>query len=243
MTRVLLRIRRQDGPDRPETRRFDEFEVVAERTDTVATALFAIQRHPVTTRGERVSPVAFDSSCRSDGCGACTLLLNGRVRSACRAHLLRERPKRGPIVLEPLGKLPLVRDLVVDRSPLRRRLLHARAFVDGALRERDSTLDLAALDRCTGCAACFEACPQTGPLSPFVGPAALNEGRLLNALAPSADERRSRLRALMSPGGIQDCGKARTCVEVCPENIPLFESILELSADTARLWLSSLLGR
>jgi len=35
-----------------------------------------------------------------------------------------------------------------------------------------------------------------------------------------------RLEALMhDPGGIDGCGKAQNCVEVCPKEIPLLESI------------------
>lgn len=258
MTRVVLRIRRQDGPDRPETLRFEEFELSPSPTDSVATALFMLQRRPITTSGQQVAPVAFDSACRGSGCGACAILINGRASPACSTRLSDARPKRGPVLLEPLAKLPLVRDLCVDREPLRQRLMRAKAWAegtDGAERSdrvsrepssspaaRSNEL-LARIDRCTQCGACFEACPETSALTPFVGPAALNEARLLTLLASSDAERRERLSAVMARGGVHECGKARVCVEVCPEKIPLFDSILELSGDTARLWLASLLGR
>ena len=34
-----------------------------------------------------------------------------------------------------------------------------------------------------------------------------------------------RLEALMGQGGVADCGKAQNCVEVCPKEIPLVDSI------------------
>ena len=34
-----------------------------------------------------------------------------------------------------------------------------------------------------------------------------------------------RLNVLMEEGGVADCGKAGNCVEVCPKEIPLLESI------------------
>jgi succinate dehydrogenase / fumarate reductase iron-sulfur subunit len=34
-----------------------------------------------------------------------------------------------------------------------------------------------------------------------------------------------RLEALEGPGGVADCSKAGNCVEVCPKEIPLLESI------------------
>jgi hypothetical protein len=39
-----------------------------------------------------------------------------------------------------------------------------------------------------------------------------------------------RLQALMGDGGIQECGFAQNCVEVCPKDIPLTKAI----ADTGR---------
>ena len=37
-----------------------------------------------------------------------------------------------------------------------------------------------------------------------------------------------RLAALMGADGIQGCGKAQNCVEVCPKKIPLTTSIAEM---------------
>jgi succinate dehydrogenase / fumarate reductase iron-sulfur subunit len=239
VTGVWLRVRRQDAPDRPETLRYEEFDVAVDPGDSVSAALHALREHPVTRDGRTVAPVAFESACRSAGCGACALLVNGRARLACRTSLESVRPKRGPIVLEPLSKLPLVRDLLVDKSPTRERLVRAHAFASAELGRAPS--GIAELDRCTECGACLEACPETGRERPFVGPAALHEVHLLNRL--DVAEARARLDAAMQSGGVAECGKARNCVEVCPERLPLFDSILGLNHDTARLWVGFLLRR
>jgi len=46
---------------------------------------------------------------------------------------------------------------------------------------------------------------------------------------------------VMGNGGVEDCGKAQNCVEVCPKEIPLVDSIAEIGrATTKRLlfgWL------
>ena len=47
----------------------------------------------------------------------------------------------------------------------------------------------------------------------------------------NADE---RLRALMGPGGVGDCGKAANCAEACPKQIPLTSSIAEMARATTR---------
>jgi succinate dehydrogenase / fumarate reductase iron-sulfur subunit len=41
-----------------------------------------------------------------------------------------------------------------------------------------------------------------------------------------------RLQALMEPGGINTCGNAQACVEVCPKDIPLTDSIAKAGRQT-----------
>ncbi len=38
----------------------------------------------------------------------------------------------------------------------------------------------------------------------------------------------------MEPGGIDGCGKAQNCVEVCPKEIPLVDSIAAVSRQTTK---------
>ena len=41
--------------------------------------------------------------------------------------------------------------------------------------------------------------------------------------------KRERLTALMGDGGIQECGYAQNCVEICPKEIPLTRSISQVA--------------
>jgi succinate dehydrogenase / fumarate reductase, iron-sulfur subunit len=43
-----------------------------------------------------------------------------------------------------------------------------------------------------------------------------------------------RVRGLMGPGGIQDCGKAMNCVKVCPKEIPLTTSIAVMNREVSK---------
>ena len=38
-------------------------------------------------------------------------------------------------------------------------------------------------------------------------------------------------------GGVADCGKAQNCVEVCPKEIPLVDSIASVARDTTKRML------
>ena len=129
-----------------------------------------------------------------------------------------------PIRLEPFSKFPVVRDLAVDRSVLFENLKAVKAWVP-----IDGTYDLGSgprmtpeeqeaaypLSRCISCCCCMEACPQ------------FNEARVRRRgyhLAGAAVQypshwrctKRERLAALMGDGGIQECGYAQNCVEICP---------------------------
>jgi len=45
---------------------------------------------------------------------------------------------------------------------------------------------------------------------------------------------------VLEPGGIQDCGKAQNCVQVCPKEIPLTTSIASMNRDVTRLVVKDL---
>jgi succinate dehydrogenase / fumarate reductase iron-sulfur subunit len=244
---IRVRVRRQDGIELPRTRRWEEFDVVAESRMTVAELLEAIERRPVTVSGQTVEPIAWDSSCADTACGACTMLIAGRPRPACSTLAETVIDKRRRLTLEPLSKFPLVRDLLVDRGEMGRSLERVRAWqvLDTGRPARavaEPSPELDAVSRCTSCGACLEACPEYHSRRDFVGPAALNEVHRLNLLG--APGRAERLEAVMGPGGVADCGKAHNCVEVCPEAIPLVDSIQALARATTRRFIGSwLLGR
>ena len=46
---------------------------------------------------------------------------------------------------------------------------------------------------------------------------------------------------VMGEGGIADCGNAQVCVEVCPKNIPLTESIAEIGRQTSLQLIKNIL--
>ncbi len=59
---------------------------------------------------ENIDPtLGFYSSCRIGKCMGCQVVVNGKVRLACTT------PVEGDIVLEPLRKFKVIKDLVVER--------------------------------------------------------------------------------------------------------------------------------
>jgi succinate dehydrogenase / fumarate reductase iron-sulfur subunit len=74
----------------------------------------------------------------------------------------------------------------------------------------------------------MEACPQFNEKTGFVGAATISQVRLFNSHPTGSGLKIERLQALMGDGGIQECGYAQNCVEVCPKDIPLTKSIADV---------------
>ena len=245
-TRVVLRIKRQDGPTAPS--RWEEFHLSYKPRMNVISALMDIRRNPVTVDGKKTTPVFWDCNCLEEVCGACSMIVNGKVRQACSA-LVDQLVQ--PIVLEPMIKFPLVRDLMVDRRRMFEALKRVRAWIplDGTYnlgsgpRVDPETGAIAySLSRCMTCGCCLEVCPQVTLISAFMGAAAISQVRLFNMHPIGRMNARERLDALMGEGGLADCANAQNCVHACPKEIPLTESIAALGREMTRHMLKRLLG-
>lgn len=122
-------------------------------------------------------PVAFDSDCREGICGTCGLMINGQAHgpqkgtATCQLHM-RKFKDGDEITIEPwrAAAFPVMKDLIVDRSPLDA-IIEAGGFIStdtGAAQDANSipipkpTAD-AAMDAaaCIGCGACVAACPNS----------------------------------------------------------------------------------
>ncbi|MBI4704152.1 MAG: succinate dehydrogenase iron-sulfur subunit [Deltaproteobacteria bacterium] len=244
---IAFKIRRQDSAS--SSPYWQQFEIPYQRGHNVVSALMAIRENPVTAGGERVDPVLWECNCMEEVCGACTMVIGGVPRQAC-AALVDQLAQ--PIVLRPLSKFPVVRDLMVDRQRMFDSLRHVRAWIDidGSydVHERAPRISPQewevnyAFSRCMTCGCCAEACPQYGPGYDFVGPSVLGQVRLMNAHPTGRYYRAERLHEVMGPGGLSDCGNAQNCAAVCPKKIPLTTAIGELGRQTTIQALKDLLG-
>ncbi|MBX5476612.1 MAG: succinate dehydrogenase iron-sulfur subunit [Clostridia bacterium] len=237
-TAVIVEIKRQERPDQPA--RWETFEVACRPGMNVIALLMEIRRRPVTRDGRETTPVAWEMACLEEVCGACTMLINGRVRQACSAIVDRLEK---PIRLEPLTKFPLVRDLVVDRSVMFEQLKRIKAWIpiDGTydlgpgprMNEADRQVAYE-LSKCFTCGSCLEACPQYNPLTQFIGATNLSWVDFYGFHPTGAMNQHERLDAVMGPGGVQTCGNAQNCVQVCPKGIPLTNAIYRVKRAALR---------
>jgi len=226
---VRLRIRRAGG-DLGQQIRFDSFEIPYRTSMRVLDALIYVADH-------FAPDLAYRWYCGSKMCGTCAVRMNGREVLACWESVEPE------MTLEPLRNLPVVRDLVVDRTSYEERVAafepwlvrdHEYAGFPEPLTHKEMKDASKALD-CISCMACFSACPVIGlgSLTDFAGPAPLVQ------LAQTALDTRNdpnKVASALEHAGIFNCVSCYKCEEVCPAKIPIVSQVIEpLKAKTAVL--------
>ena len=244
---VIFKIKRQANPDAKPV--WEEFELPWKPGMNVISSLMDIALNPTTRDGKKTTPITYDSNCLEEVCGSCAMLINGKARMACSA--LVDKLEQ-PIRLEPFSKFPVVRDLAVDRSVLFENLKAVKAWVpidgtydlgSGPKMAPDVQEDMYPLSRCISCCCCMEACPQFNDNTGFVGAATISQVRLFNEHETGKALKKDRLQALMGDGGIQECGYAQNCVEVCPKDIPLTTSISNVAGQVMKQAIKDLFTR
>ncbi|MBO8169942.1 MAG: succinate dehydrogenase iron-sulfur subunit [Thermoanaerobacteraceae bacterium] len=239
MTReyIHLKIKRQDNPDSAPY--WEEFKVPYKPNMNVVSVLMEIRKNPVNANGQKTTPVVWECNCLEEVCGACSMRINGVPRQACSA--LIDKIDKSPIILEPLSKFPVIRDLQIDRQIMFDYLKKVKAWVNvdgswdlgpGPLFPEKTRQWAYQLSRCMTCGCCLESCPNYNEKSAFIGPQALNQVRLFNAHPIGKMDKEKRLDAIMGPGGITECGNAQNCAKACPKEIPLTVSIADLNKQT-----------
>ena len=228
----LFDILRQDGPELP-----NYHHVVAYETDdetvTVATALREINQRETLddVDGNPIEAIRWESSCLQRKCGACAMRINGRPRMACDTRIVELEGQT--VYLEPLGKFPVVADLIVDRRVLFDNLESLGVWLEepSALKEKRGDIAYEA-SRCLECGCCLEVCPNFSTQGQFAGMAAMVP--LTRLLADADVVERARLAKSYRDGVFAGCGKSLACRNICPAEIEIDK--LMARSNAAALW-------
>src|SRR5918996_1142496 len=160
--------------------------------------------------------IAIRCSCRAAICGSCGVRINGRSALACNTQIgqAAERGRDGFITVEPMGNMPVVKDLVTDMEAVHwkkvRRvvpwLVPAEEPPEGQeyIVPAEAMLDVTQAMACIHCGVCVSACLSMEVDPDFIGPAALAKAyRFVGD--PRDGEHEERLRDLAEdPHGIKD---------------------------------------
>lgn len=250
-TKIRLKVKRQESEKASSY--WETYLIPYKEKLNVISALIEVRKNPVTEENKTIKPPTWEAACLEEVCGACTMIINGRVRQSCTALIEEVGVQNGDtyeVTLEPMSKFPVIRDLQVDRSRMFEGLKKVRGWVpiDGsydlgmAQPQDDGVRQFRyALSRCMSCGCCVEACPQASDKTTFVGPAALGQALLFNLHPVGKTLSNERMEFLTSEEGISNCGNAQNCVQVCPKGVPLTKAIAQLNRDTTvyriRKWM------
>lgn len=244
---VRLRVRRQPAPDAAPY--WEDFAVPYLPKMNVLACLMEYAKHPVTAEGKASSPVCYDSACLEEVCGSCAMRINGVSRMGCTALV---DTLEQPIVIEPLPKFRVVRDLAVDRTRMFGALKRIKGWIpiDGTYdlgpgpRMPEAEREFAySLSKCITCGNCLDVCPQVNDRSEFIGASAIAQVMLFNAHPTGKMNAAERLEAIMGEGGVNDCGNAQNCVRACPKSLPLTTAIAAMYRATTFQALKNVFGK
>jgi succinate dehydrogenase / fumarate reductase iron-sulfur subunit len=178
-------------------------------------------------------PIAFDHDCREGICGTCGAVVNGHAHgqepqtTLCQLHM-RQFKDGDVITIEPFRSraMPIVKDLVVDRSAFDR-VIAAGGFISvktGSAQEANTipiqkeNADLAFdAAQCIGCAACVAACPNASAML-FVS-AKVSQFALLPQGQPERKRRVLKMVSQMDSEGFGNCSNEYQCEAACPKGI------------------------
>ncbi len=181
-------------------------------------------------------PVAFDHDCREGICGTCSLHINGEAHgpdrnvTTCQLHMRMFKDGQ-TIYIEPwrAKALPVIKDLIVDRSALER-IQHAGGYIsvntsgntqdaNGILirkSDADKAMDAAS---CIGCGACVATCKNSSAML-FVA-AKVSQFSYLPQGQIERKERVMNMVEQMDKEGFGNCTNTGACEVECPKGISL----------------------
>jgi succinate dehydrogenase / fumarate reductase iron-sulfur subunit len=245
---LILHVWRQAGPkDRGS---FVTYEATGISHHASFLEMLDILNERLIAKGEE--PVAFEHDCREGICGTCGMVINGAPHgphkgiTTCQLHM-RSFKDGDEIWIEPwrASAFPVIKDLVVDRSPLDR-IIQAGGFISAntgsapdansvPIRKEatDRSLDAAA---CIGCGACVAACPNASAM--LFAAAKIGHLGTLPQGQPERYARARRIVATMDSEGFGNCTNHGACQNACPKEISV-DFIARLNMDLLR---SSLRG-
>jgi fumarate reductase iron-sulfur subunit len=169
----------------------------------------------------QITPISFDYNCHGRACGRCSVMLDGTPVLACITPITNQAH-----TIQPQAGLPVIRDLIVDKSNAHASLTAtyqrvknpAINFASDAVIESTANMtfntQLNAIEWCCRCLMCTSACPayKANP-STFVGPA-----ELLGIAYRYYDEFDAGNRVAEAvQAGLWNCIMCGQCDFVCPQ--------------------------
>lgn len=215
---ITIRIQRFN-PDSDQKPYLKDYQVELAQGMTILDALHLIKE---TLDGS----VTFRRSCRHAICGSCAMNVNGHNTLVCDQPLKDHVDKNGQVTIRPLPYLPIIKDLVVDRSSFWEQYQRVKPWLipPDSIPDKEfrmSAEEVAALndaEHCIMCGACYSACQVIALNKKYIGPHALLKA-FLRVLDPRDAAPRERLDDLAGGDGVYRCHTIFNCIDACPKGL------------------------
>jgi succinate dehydrogenase / fumarate reductase, iron-sulfur subunit len=215
---ALIRVQRFN-PDVDKKPYFDEFQVSLEHDPTLLDALQLIKT-------SMDGSVTFRKSCRHAICGSCAMNVNGRNILVCHQPVRKFLDRKGRVTIRPLPYLPIIKDLVVDRTAFWEQYLRVKPWLvpPDNIPEKEFRMTPAEVEAlnnaetCIMCGACYSACSVIGLTKKYIGPHALLKS-FLRVIDPRDTIPGERLADLTGTDGVARCHTIFNCIDACPKNL------------------------
>ena len=226
---------------RPAGPYWEEFKVELDETLSVLDGLLQ-------AKDKTDGSLAVRCSCRAAICGSCGMKINGQSGLACKTQLgeaaefanrkaFGRKTKSAPIVVEPMGNMPVVKDLVTDMESThweKFRRVTPWLLPEGDPPEREyivppeSMVDVTQSIACIQCGACVSACLSMEVDPDFIGPAALAKAYRFVGYPRDAQTEERLYDLAQDPHGIYDCTHCFACIDACPKGVAPMDQIMRL---------------
>ncbi|ABU81628.1 succinate dehydrogenase/fumarate reductase iron-sulfur subunit [Ignicoccus hospitalis] len=218
MPKVKFKVARYDPATKASW--WQEYEVEVDKYTSVAVALQRV-------REEKDPTLAYRPLCKMGVCGNCAVKINGRPALACLTNALEAAEEgNGTIVVEPLDNMPVVRDLIVDRSDFERRMFSVKPYLVPKEEVLKSDkwypmlpavqMDLWSSAQCVWCGVCYSVCPVAKVNEEFAGPHALVK---VYRFAYDPRDALGRERVYLNEKSLWMCVACKNCGTSCPKNL------------------------
>lgn len=215
---ITFKVYRYD-PSKDSSPKYEEYTIPYKTNMKVLHALLYLNEHLNVN-------VAFEYSCREWLCGSCTIMINGEPAPMCKSDAF------DGMILGPLPGLPIVRDLVVNRDSITRKIIRIRPYLNRLkappkeleLIKASDIEDAMKVSGCVECLTCISICPVVqNAKDRFLGPMFMNHiARLVFDPRDDAD----RVKEAFFEG-LYSCTTCRKCVELCPREINNVDDVIE----------------
>src|SRR6188472_4360318 len=236
MAEFTLKVRRFQ-PEEREGPYWETFDVDLDPTLSVLDGILQ-------AKDDEDGSLAVRCSCRAAICGSCGMKINGQSGLACKTMIgeasefaNRENGGSEPIVVEPMGNMPVIKDLVTDMesthwAKIRRVTPWLLPGGDPPEREYivepESMVDVTQSIACIQCGACVSSCLSMEADPDFIGPAALAKAYRFVGDPRDAQTKERLYDLAQDPHGIYDCTHCFSCIDACPKDVAPMDQIMRL---------------